>query len=136
MSCIQKGGVVLMYGSLGGQSFQPGLANILFRDVRLHGFYLSNWIDRLAPDQFHEFSNTVMMLLADGVMQTRTVEVFPLALFKQAILRSQVKSLNFTLLDFFIYLASNKCFVLQYSCEVTQPSLRHVFLIWALYQRF
>ena len=81
---------MLMYGSLGGQSFQPGLANILFRDVRLHGFYLSNWIDRLAPDQFHEFSNTVMMLLADGVMQTRTVDVFPLALFKQAILRSQV----------------------------------------------
>ena len=31
-----------------------------------------------------------MMLLADGVMQTRTADVFPLALFKQAILRSQV----------------------------------------------
>lgn len=46
------------------------------------------------------------------------------------------KSLNFTLLNFFIYLASNKCFVLHYSCEVTQPSLRRVFLIWALYQIF
>lgn len=60
--------VVLMYGSLGGQSFQQELTNILFRDVRLHGLYLSNWIDRLTPNPYHEFNDIIMMLLAYGVM--------------------------------------------------------------------
>ncbi|KAG0587964.1 hypothetical protein KC19_2G205200 [Ceratodon purpureus] len=89
MSSVRKGGLVMVYASLGGQSLQPGLANLMFRDVRLHGFWLSNWLDRLSPEQLREFSSAVMKLLASGVIHTRTADVFPLAQVEQAILRSQ-----------------------------------------------
>lgn len=81
---------MLVYASLGGQSLQPGLANLMFRDVRLHGFWLSNWLERLSPDQLQEFVGAVMKLLATGIIQPRTADVFPLALVEQAIVRSQV----------------------------------------------
>ena len=80
----------MVYASLGGQSLQPGLANLMFRDVRLHGFWLSNWLDRLTPELLKEFSSAVVKLLASGVIQTRTADVFPLARIEQAIRRSQV----------------------------------------------
>jgi NADPH:quinone reductase-like Zn-dependent oxidoreductase len=80
----------MVYASLGGQSLQPGLANLMFRDVRLHGFWLSNWLDRLTPEQLKEFSSAVMKLLAIGVIQTLPADVFPLARVEEAILQSQV----------------------------------------------
>ncbi|XP_024373971.1 uncharacterized protein [Physcomitrium patens] len=89
MSSVAKGGLVLVYASLGGKTLQPGLANLMFRDVRLHGFWLSNWLNRLTTEALDEFSETVMKLLASGVFQTQTADVFPLALVEQAIIRSQ-----------------------------------------------
>lgn len=44
--CVVPGGSVVVYGALSGQPSTLGADQTIFRDVRLHGFWLTTWLQQ------------------------------------------------------------------------------------------
>eukprot|EP00249_Psilotum_nudum_P001438 c13904_g1_i1 orf=69-1085(+) len=89
-SCLRTSGTILVYGVLGDPDLHIGIHDILFRDVKVQGFWLSRWFGKLAAFEMRKIGAEIMTLLDKKIMQPLAGEKFPLELFKEAILKSQV----------------------------------------------
>lgn len=85
---MRDGGTVLVYGLLGSFHLEASISTLIFRGVKLQGFWLSSWAQELPPSEVGQIGAHVMSLLEQKVISPLVGEKFPLHQFKEAILKS------------------------------------------------
>lgn len=66
---LKPGAKVLVYGMMSGQPASVPIVPLLFGNVSVHGFWLTNYIKPMSPQQKQDTVNTVMDLIVKGVIK-------------------------------------------------------------------
>jgi len=82
---LAQGGTILLYGLLSGQDSRIGARDLVFRDIRLHGFWLAEWYGRASPDAIRDLSAFLGRKLADGVIRSDVEARYPLSRIRDAV---------------------------------------------------
>jgi NADPH:quinone reductase-like Zn-dependent oxidoreductase len=88
---LRDGGTVLVYGAQGGLSASASVPALLFRDVRVHGFWLGPWLDSLPEGGRARVAAEVWSLYSEGHVSSadEDAKLFPLSAFAKAVAESQ-----------------------------------------------
>lgn len=84
MASVRDGGVLLLYGAMADFKFVGNVPDILFRDVKIHGFWLNVWLSSIG-DRRQEILKETMEFMLDGTLSPYTGEKYPLEQVKEAI---------------------------------------------------
>eukprot|EP00899_Mesostigma_viride_P024510 jgi/Mesvir1/5243/Mv15364-RA.1 len=85
---VRQSGRVLIYGLMGGLTFECGGPDLIFRDIKVEGFWLSHWLHVLKPEELRETSETVMGLLEHKVIEPLVGDKYDLSEFVTAVKKS------------------------------------------------
>ncbi|MCX6214844.1 zinc-dependent alcohol dehydrogenase family protein [Spirosoma sp.] len=85
VKCLAKGGTMLIYGlmSLQDPSLNAGL--LIFRELTVKGFWLTDWMRRVDSQTRQEVAQNVIGLLASGKIQLPVEASYPLAQIAEAV---------------------------------------------------
>jgi NADPH:quinone reductase-like Zn-dependent oxidoreductase len=88
---VKDGGTVFVYGAQSGLTASASIPALLFRDVRLRGFWLSPWLESLPDGGRARVMKAVWDLYGAGLMQSADADAkkFPLSQFSEAVAESQ-----------------------------------------------
>ncbi|WP_128548556.1 zinc-dependent alcohol dehydrogenase family protein [Larkinella soli] len=83
--CLARGGTMFIYGllSLQDPTFNSGL--MIFRELTVKGFWLSDWMRRVDSQTRQQVAQNVIDLLASGQVALPIEAAYPLAGIKQAV---------------------------------------------------
>ncbi|WP_266362826.1 zinc-dependent alcohol dehydrogenase family protein [Tellurirhabdus rosea] len=89
IKCLAKGGTMLIYGllSLQDPSFNAGL--MIFRELTVRGFWLTDWMRRVNSQTRMEVAQNVISLLASGQIQLPVEATYPLAQIREAVAHAE-----------------------------------------------
>jgi NADPH:quinone reductase-like Zn-dependent oxidoreductase len=79
------GGTVVSYGGMSGAPAVVSPADLIFRDVRLRGFWLKNWLDTTPSAEIAESYGRLATLVADGALQAPVEATYPLDEYRDAL---------------------------------------------------
>ena len=83
--CVADGGTVVNYGLLSGEPCKLDARELVFRDVRLRGFWLRRWFMETPPEQIAARYRELAGLLAEGTLAVEVEAVYPVRKIKQAL---------------------------------------------------
>jgi NADPH:quinone reductase-like Zn-dependent oxidoreductase len=83
--CVSNGGTVVNYGVLSGEPCMVDGRDTVFRDVRLHGFWLRKWFADTPPAQIAAVYRELAAKVADGTLAVEVEAVYPLRRIKEAV---------------------------------------------------
>jgi NADPH:quinone reductase-like Zn-dependent oxidoreductase len=83
--CVSDGGTVVNYGILSGEPCRVDGRETVFRDVRLHGFWLRKWFADTPPAQIAALYRELAGRLADGTLAVEVEAVYPIRRIKEAV---------------------------------------------------
>jgi NADPH:quinone reductase-like Zn-dependent oxidoreductase len=83
--CVSNGGTVVNYGVLSGEPCMVDGRETVFRDVRLHGFWLRKWFADTPPAQIAAVYRELAAKVADGTLAVEVEAVYPLGRIKEAV---------------------------------------------------
>jgi NADPH:quinone reductase-like Zn-dependent oxidoreductase len=83
--CVSDGGTVVNYGILSGEPCMVDGRETVFRDVRLHGFWLRKWFADTPPAQIAAVYRELAAKVADGTLAVEVEAVYPLRKIKEAV---------------------------------------------------
>jgi len=84
-SAVANGGIVSVYGLLSGEDSRVPARDLVFRDVRLRGFWLAEWYATATPDQMRDLHGFLAGKLADGTIHAEVEARYPLSQVKDAV---------------------------------------------------
>lgn len=84
ISAVRDGAVVYVYGALESIDAPISLADLMFRDVRVRGFWLKHFVGALTPSELKETFTQTMRAIADGTLATQPGKGYALGDFKEA----------------------------------------------------
>jgi mitochondrial enoyl-[acyl-carrier protein] reductase / trans-2-enoyl-CoA reductase len=84
-ACVATGGTVVNYGMMSGEPCHISAAQLVFRDVRLVGFWLARWFRRASPSEQREVYGELTRLIAQGQLQARIAKTFPISRIREAV---------------------------------------------------
>ena len=82
---LDRGGVAVNYGLLSGQHCQISGRELVFRGVRLEGFWVASWFGRQSPAQLQRVFGELAGMLAEGALQVAIAARYPLARVRDAL---------------------------------------------------
>lgn len=91
VSSVRDGGEVLLYGSMGGLTFQANVPDVLFRGIVIKGFWLSLFLKSLSTEKSEKLFSEVMNLLETKIIEPFVGEKMDLSLFKEALQKQGVE---------------------------------------------
>lgn len=83
--CVSDGGTVVNYGVLSGEPCMVDGRETVFRDVKLHGFWLRKWFADTPPPQIAALYRELAARLADGTLAVEVEAVYPMRRLKEAV---------------------------------------------------
>ena len=83
--CVSDGGTVVNYGILSGEPCMVDGRETVFRDVRLHGFWLRKWFADTPPAQIAALYRELASRVADGTLAVEVEAVYPMRRIKEAV---------------------------------------------------
>jgi len=83
--CVSDGGTVVNYGVLSGEPCMVDGRETVFRDVRLHGFWLRKWFVDTPPAQIAALYRELAAKMADGTLAVEVEAVYPMRKIQQAV---------------------------------------------------
>jgi NADPH:quinone reductase-like Zn-dependent oxidoreductase len=83
--CVSDGGTVVNYGMLGGEPCMVDARDTVFRDVRLHGFWLRKWFADTPPGEIAALYRALAAKVADGTLAVEVEAVYPVRRIKEAV---------------------------------------------------
>jgi mitochondrial enoyl-[acyl-carrier protein] reductase / trans-2-enoyl-CoA reductase len=83
--CVSDGGTVVNYGVLSGEPCMVDGRETVFRDVKLHGFWLRKWFADTAPAQIAALYRELASRVADGTLGVEVEAVYPIRRIKEAV---------------------------------------------------
>lgn len=81
---LRPGGRVIVYGGLSGEEPRIGVDQLIFRDKKLEGFWLSSWLPGRSADELAQLAVEIPALARD-TLSTDTRARYPLARFREAL---------------------------------------------------
>ncbi|MGM9512193.1 zinc-dependent alcohol dehydrogenase family protein [Larkinella sp. GY13] len=89
LKCLAKGGTMILYGVLSMQnpSFNVGL--MIFRELTIKGFWLTDWMRRVDSQTRQTVARNVITLLVGGQIQLPVEATYPLSEIKKAVEHSE-----------------------------------------------
>lgn len=78
-------GTVVAYGLLSGQPNEMDARDVVFRDVRLQGFWLFDWYRTATLEKMRDLHGFLETKLAEGLLQTDVEARYPLEQIKEAV---------------------------------------------------
>ena len=85
LKCLGRGGVMLIYGLLGLQDPTINIGLMIFRELSLKGFWLTDWTRRVTPETRQRVAQEVIALLASGQVQMPVEAIYRLEEIAQAV---------------------------------------------------
>ncbi len=79
------GGTLVSYGGMSGAPLVVSTADLIFRDVRLRGFWLKHWLDATPRAQIAEHYGRLAALVADGALRAPIEATYPLDQYREAL---------------------------------------------------
>jgi NADPH:quinone reductase-like Zn-dependent oxidoreductase len=83
--CVSDGGTVVNYGVLSGEPCMVDGRETVFRDVRLHGFWLRKWFAETPPAQIAALYRELAAKVADGTLAVEVEAIYPIRRIKEAV---------------------------------------------------
>ncbi|MGM0584146.1 MAG: zinc-dependent alcohol dehydrogenase family protein [Pseudomonadota bacterium] len=84
-SACGKGGVVAVYGLLSGQRARIDVADLVFRDVHLRGFWLADWFAQAGAEEIRRVYASLLERLQAGEIATPVEARYPLSRVREAV---------------------------------------------------
>ncbi len=84
-SCLAEGGTVVNYGMLSGAPCQIASHDLIFRDVRLRGFWLARWFRETPPERIQRLYQYLVALVADGTLAVPIAASYPFSRIGEAL---------------------------------------------------
>jgi NADPH:quinone reductase-like Zn-dependent oxidoreductase len=84
-ACVGESGLVANYGLLSGEPCRVDPYHLVFRDVRLHGFWLLTWFRQAGPKAAQELYGRLVTLLAEGALGVPVEARYPLERIGEAL---------------------------------------------------
>jgi NADPH:quinone reductase-like Zn-dependent oxidoreductase len=79
------GGTVVSYGGMSGAPVVVSTADLIFRDVRVHGFWLKHWLDATPRAQIAERYGRLASLVAEGALRAPVEATYSLEQYRDAL---------------------------------------------------
>ncbi len=76
--CLSVGGSVVSYSSRGGKPVSVGIADLVFRGLTVHGFWLRNWQAAQSAEAVAQRYRDLAALVADGTLHSPVEAIHPL----------------------------------------------------------
>ncbi|MFN4147522.1 MAG: zinc-dependent alcohol dehydrogenase family protein [Runella sp.] len=89
VKCLGRGGVMLIYGLLSLQDPQINVGLMIFRELTLKGFWLTDWMRRVDTPTRMRVSQEVITLLATGQVQLPVEASYGLDDIKKAVAHAE-----------------------------------------------
>lgn len=89
VSCLAHGGRLVLYGTLSDEPLHLDPRELMIRQLRVEGFWLSNWVRDQTPLAMLRLFRTLAALIAEGVLSTQAAASFPLERWGEAVERAQ-----------------------------------------------
>ena len=83
--CLAPGGTVVNYGLLSGEPCQIHPRDVVFRDIRLAGFWMQLWWERNSAQARSALYARLGALIAEGALHIPVEATYPLAQAKEAL---------------------------------------------------
>jgi mitochondrial enoyl-[acyl-carrier protein] reductase / trans-2-enoyl-CoA reductase len=84
ISCLVEGGVMVTYGGMSRKPFGAA-APLIFRDIKLVGYWHSRWMTRASVQQRRRLINDLVEMVVNDNVTPPPIKVFPLASFAEAL---------------------------------------------------
>lgn len=81
---LRPGGRVIVYGGLSGEEPRIGADQLIFRDKKLEGFWLSSWLPGRSREELARLAVEIPVLARD-TLSTDTRARYPLGRFREAL---------------------------------------------------
>jgi len=76
-SSVRDGGLVLLYGAMAGLEYKGNVVDALFRGVRVHGFWVTQWANAAGLARTHELAAELWPLFSSGAVAPLVGDKFP-----------------------------------------------------------
>ena len=85
ITCLAKGGKLIIYGLLSMQDPVVNAGLLIFRELTIKGFWLTDWMRRVDSQTRQDVAQNVIGLLASGRIQLPVEASYPLEEIKKAV---------------------------------------------------
>lgn len=85
LKCLGKGGTMLVYGALSLQDPSINVGLMIFRELTIKGFWLTDWMRRVDSHTRQEVAQNVISLLASGNIQLPVEATYSLDQITEAV---------------------------------------------------
>lgn len=82
--CLAAGGVIVNYGVMSGKACKLSAEQLIFRDIRLSGFWLARWFEK-NPQRAQPLYSRLATMIAEGRLRAKIDRAYPLAEIKSAL---------------------------------------------------
>lgn len=79
LSLLAPGGTMLSFGMMSGEPIPVDPSHLVFRDVALRGFWLTNWMRKAGEERRQALIGRLTGLMADGLVVPPVAAVHPLS---------------------------------------------------------
>jgi NADPH:quinone reductase-like Zn-dependent oxidoreductase len=83
--CVAEGGTVVNYGLLSGEACRIDAFQLVFRDIKVVGFWLAKLMRGMQPEQIHAMYHKLAARLLDGTIQVAVEAAYPLEKISEAL---------------------------------------------------
>jgi NADPH:quinone reductase-like Zn-dependent oxidoreductase len=84
-SALEFEGTVVSYSSVTGQSPQVGLGDSIYRQLKLRGIWIVNWLQNSTPEEIASTYAELAELVAQGVLRAEVEASYPVAEYRKAL---------------------------------------------------
>ncbi|GHF45588.1 zinc-dependent alcohol dehydrogenase family protein [Seohaeicola zhoushanensis] len=81
---LEKGGAVVVYGLLSGEPCALDARDLVFRDITVTGFWLSDWFAKADRDAIRRLNGFLAEQMAQGRLHTEVAARYPLSQHREA----------------------------------------------------
>lgn len=82
---LGRGGTLVSYGGMSGAPVTVGPADLIFRDLRVRGFWQKHWLDATPSEEIAARYDRLAALVADGTLHAPVAATYPLEQHREAI---------------------------------------------------
>ncbi|WP_268033664.1 zinc-dependent alcohol dehydrogenase family protein [Algoriphagus sp. PAP.12] len=94
LSCLRKNGKMMVFGALSLNTMPINSGLMIFKNLKIEGFWLSTWMAETDPKEMNEAFLKVFSFLMNGDSQIDVVGKFPLESFQEALNAYQMPGRN------------------------------------------
>jgi NADPH:quinone reductase-like Zn-dependent oxidoreductase len=88
-SCLGRGGTIVSFGMLSGEPGHIATNDLMFRDIKLRGFWLSSHLATLPKDETRKITERMLELVATNAVDVPVEATYGLERIKDAVAHAQ-----------------------------------------------